>query len=110
MDFYKLIESIKKTAKTRTIWKNSNSSLELVCYTCTAANYQMHQGTHEAELHCDTEVPSEKFLEFCKALEWLRKQKDVINITPSIEAKLDRCLGSDVNEWQYLTCLVTFVI
>jgi len=109
MDFNKLIENIKKTNTAKTLWDSPKAQLELIEVTVHDMNSQ-NCVTFEAELYCDTEEPKEKLIEFCNALEWLRKQKDVINITPNIEGKLDTCIGSDFNEWQWLNCTVTFMI
>ena len=97
MNFNKLIEDIKKTNKTKTLWKNSKAILELVSFTATNDNNTISTTILEAEFISDLDL-KEKMIEFSKMLKWLEKHKEIFEIDTNINYQYKRMLGSDYCE------------
>ncbi len=103
VDFNKLLKN-HITSNESTLWKNGDSSLELIQIT-----NNLPSTTFEAEF-ISIKSPKQKLLDFYNVIEWLRKNHKISNITPNIYASLDKGIGSELCEWQYLNCTVEFTI
>lgn len=97
MNFYKLIEDIKKTNKTKTLWKSSKGILELISFTMNNDRYSIPETILEAQFTSELNLEN-KMKEFCKALKWLEKHKEIFEIDTNIDIHYKKFLGSDYCE------------
>lgn len=103
IDFNKLLKN-HITSNEFTLWKDGDSSLELIQITNIFPNTIFEAG------FISIKKPKERLLDFYNVIEWLRKNPQVFNIVPNIYASLDKGIGSELCEWQYLNCMVEFTI
>ena len=109
MNFHKLIDNIIKTDKSKTLWKNSNASLELIKVEFNP-NYPCQPETIvEAEFICSLDL-EDKMKEFSKTLKWLEKHKEIIEINTDINIQHIQMIDSDYPKIYKANFIVSFKI